>query len=105
MWDLSSLTGARTRVPCIAQWILNHRASREGPLSDLIGRTCQTKVLRISKVRSQSTGITEAQALFCSAAPEGLLWWYLRRGQGGPGGDTHCLGVCGSGKMTKKKVV
>ena len=31
----SSRTRARTRVPCIGRWILNHYATREAPLGDL----------------------------------------------------------------------
>ena len=29
MWDLSSPTRDRTRVPCIGRWILNHCTTRE----------------------------------------------------------------------------
>ena len=29
MWDLGSLTGDRTCIPCIARWILNPWATRE----------------------------------------------------------------------------
>ena len=29
MWDLSSLTRARTHIPCIGRWILNHWTTRE----------------------------------------------------------------------------
>ena len=31
MWDLSSLTRHRTRIRCIARWILNHWTTREVP--------------------------------------------------------------------------
>ena len=31
MWDLSSLTGAQTHVPCILRWILHHQTTREVP--------------------------------------------------------------------------
>ena len=29
MWDLSSLTGDQTHIPCIARWILNHWTTRK----------------------------------------------------------------------------
>ena len=31
MWDLSTLTGYHTRVPCIGKWILNHYTTRKVP--------------------------------------------------------------------------
>ena len=31
MWDLSSPTRDRTRVPCIGRWILDHWTTREVP--------------------------------------------------------------------------
>ena len=31
MWGPSSLTRDRTHIPCIARWILNHRATKEIP--------------------------------------------------------------------------
>ena len=31
MGDLSSLRGDRTRIPCLARWILNHWTTREIP--------------------------------------------------------------------------
>ena len=31
MWDLSSPTGDRTRIPCIGRWILSHWTTREVP--------------------------------------------------------------------------
>ena len=31
-WDLTSPTRGRTRVPCIARWILNHPTTRQVPL-------------------------------------------------------------------------
>ena len=36
----SSRTRARTRVPCIGRWILNHCATREVPISLLYSPTC-----------------------------------------------------------------
>ena len=35
MWDLSSLSGDQTRVPCIARWILYHWTTREVPTHSL----------------------------------------------------------------------
>ena len=35
MWDLSSLTGDQTWIPCIERWILNHWTTREVPFHPL----------------------------------------------------------------------
>ena len=43
MWDLSSLTRARTCVSCIARWILNHWTTREVPILDQTFMTLWTK--------------------------------------------------------------
>ena len=36
IWDLSSLTGDQTWIPCIARWVPNHRTSREVPGISLV---------------------------------------------------------------------
>ena len=38
----SSWTRARTRVPCIGRWILNHGATRQAPKCQLLNMACQT---------------------------------------------------------------
>ena len=41
MWDLSSLTRDRTRVPCVGRRILNHWTASEAPRARLLTCTCR----------------------------------------------------------------